>query len=498
MSRGMSVRGVPANQNMKPRGPIVTILGHVDHGKTTLLDYIRKTKVTEKEHGGITQRIGAYEISSGIKGYPTDKITFIDTPGHEAFSKLRARGATVADIALLIVDAKDSLMPQTEESIQHIKASKTPFIVVANKTDLPDAAPDKIKIDLMKHSVLVEGRGGDVPFVEISAKTGKGVSELLETILLLASHSALEYDPDAAPEAYVIETHKDKRGVVVSALIKNGVIKRGQKVYSEGRECKVRALTNDRGIQVAQVEPSTPFEILGFNELPTVGSLLTESETANLQAAAPETQKKAFNIQSVLHTPTAEKRRLAVIIKADAHGSLEAINQTLEKNPAVDIILSSVGDINNADIFLAKSTKAIVIGFNTKPTGDVQELAKHEKVVVKTYNIIYDLLEELAEVAHLLQEKEEQEKSVKGEAKIAATFVIEGETVFGVRVTKGKVNTGDHADLYRDAKKLGSTRLVSLRSRAKPVSEAKKDQEAGMLFEPKLDIKVGDVIKFIP
>lgn len=483
---------------MKPRGPIVTILGHVDHGKTTLLDYIRKTNVTEREHGGITQRIGAYEISSGIKGYPTDKMTFIDTPGHEAFSKLRARGATVADIALLIVDAKDSLMPQTVESIQHIKASKTPCIVVANKTDLPDARPEKIKNDLLKYSLMVEGKGGEVPFVEISAKTGHGVPELLETILLLASHNALEYDPDAQPEAYVIETNKDKRGVVVSAIIKNGVIRRGQTVFSEGKECKVRALINDRGQQVAEVTPSTPFELLGFTELPTVGSRLSDTKSASTTESATAGPKKAFNLQSILQAPEPEKKRLAVIIKADAHGSLEAINQALEKNPTVEIVLSSIGDINNADVFLAKSTKAIVIGFNTKPNGEVTELAKHEKVVIKTYNIIYELLEELTEVAHLLQEKEEQEKNVKGEAKIAATFVIEGETVFGVRVTKGKITVGDHADLYRDKQKIGATRLVSLRQRAKQITEAKKDQEAGMLFEPKLDIKVGDVVKFIP
>lgn len=482
---------------MKPRGPIVTILGHVDHGKTTLLDYIRKSNVTEREHGGITQRIGAYEIHTGIKGYPTDAMTFIDTPGHEAFSKIRSRGASVADIALLIVDAKDSLMPQTEESIQHIKASKTPCIVVANKTDLPDARPEKIKIDLMKHQMLVEGKGGDIPFVEISAKTGKGVPELLETILLLSSHIALEYNPDAAPEAYIIETNRDKRGVVVSAIVKNGVIKRGDTVFSEGKECKVKSLLNDRGEQVNEVVPSTPFELLGFTDMPAVGTLLSNSKSATTEQIAQAHAKKEFNLQSILSTPTVDKR-LAVVIKADSHGSLEAINTSLENNPTVDILLSAIGDINNADIFLAKASKAIVIGFNTKPNKDVAELAKHEKVVVKTYNIIYELLEELTEVAHLLHEKEEQEKNVKGEAKIAATFVIEGQTVYGVRVNKGKVNTGDHVDLYRDAKKIGSTRLVSLRSRAKTVSEAKKDQEAGMSFEPKLDIKVGDVVKFIP
>ncbi|MBI1862649.1 DHH family phosphoesterase [Candidatus Microgenomates bacterium] len=291
----------------------------------------------------------------------------------------------------------------------------------------------------------------------------------------MASHNPLEYDPEAAPEAYVIETNRDRRGIVVSALIRNGQIKRGDTVYSEGKECKVRALTNDRGAQIPEVHPSTPFAILGFNEMPIVGSLITNSEIAStaVKEVAP---KKVFNLQSVLGTPEVVKK-LSVIIKADSHGSIEAIQEVLAKNPTVDMVLAGIGDINNADVFLAKSTKSIVIGFNTKPSNDVVDLAKQEKVVIKTYNIIYELLEELAEVAHLLHEKEEQEKSVKGEAKIAATFMIEGQKVFGVRITKGKANTGDTVDLYRDGKKTGSTRLVSLRSRSKQVAEAKKDQD---------------------
>ena len=204
----------------QPRSPIVAILGHVDHGKTTLLDFIRKTSLTEKEHGGITQSIGAYEISTGLKGYSTDKITFIDTPGHEAFTKLRARGATVADVALLIIDAKDSLKPQTIESISHIKAANIPYIVVLNKIDLPEARPDKVKNDLLKYEVMVEGKGGSVPLAEISAKTGKGVPELLESILLLASDQQLTFDIDTDPEAYIIETKKDRRGSIISAIIK--------------------------------------------------------------------------------------------------------------------------------------------------------------------------------------------------------------------------------------------------------------------------------------
>jgi translation initiation factor IF-2 len=481
---------------MNVRPPIVAILGHVDHGKTTLLDFIRSSRLAAREHGGITQSIGAYEIATGIKGYPTDKITFIDTPGHEAFTKLRARGANIADIALLMVDAKDSLMPQTVESIKHIKAAKIPFIVVANKMDLPDARPEKIKNDLLKYEVIVEDKGGDVPMVGISAKTGDGVPNLLESILLLSSSHELTYDPNAPSESYILETKKDKRGTVVGCVIKQGVLKRGDIVYSRDDKCSVRALINDLGVQVGAVEPSTPFELLGFNELPEVGSMITPVEGAALKKETAAVER-AFTLDSILSSGAVKEKKLALIVKTDTNGSLEAIQHSLDENPHIEIIQMAVGEIANSDIFLAKASKAIVIGFNIKPNNDVLSLAKQEKVIVKTYNIIYEIIDELTEVAQLIREKEEREKSAKGEGRVLATFIIEGETVYGIRVTKGKVNIGDQAHIYRNDQKIAETRLVSLRNRAKTVSEAKKDQEAGVLFEPKVDIKDQDVVKFI-
>lgn len=479
---------------MQPRSPIVTILGHVDHGKTTLLDFIRKSNVTEQEHGGITQRIGAYEISTGISGYATDKITFIDTPGHEAFTKLRSRGATVADIALLIIDAKDSLKPQTVESISHIKAAKIPCLVVLNKTDLPEARPEKVKLDLLKYEVLVEGKGGDVPVAQISAKTGHGVPELLESILLIAADQKLSFDPAATPEAFIIEAKKDRRGPVVSAIIKNGSLSKGQTIYADGKKAVIKSLTLDNGTQTDRVSPSTPFELLGFSDLPEVGSSISSEEQIVAQVKTG-TQKKTINFQDLFAKE--EGKKLSIVLKADTQGSLEAIRHSMSESKNLDIVLASIGELSKSDIFLAKSTKSIVIGFNTKPSNEVKDLAKQEKVAIKTYSIIYELLEELTEVADLIREKEEHEKSIKGEAKVLATFMIGDEKIFGVRINKGKANIHDGVQLYRDNKPVAKSTLSSLRIHAKAVEEVKKDQEAGMLFDPSIDIRVGDVIKFI-
>jgi translation initiation factor IF-2 len=482
-----------------PRSPIVTILGHVDHGKTSLLDYIRKSRLAAKEHGGITQRIGAYEIATGIQGYPTDKITFIDTPGHEAFSKLRSRGATIADIAILVIDAKDSLKPQTIESINHIKTAKIPYIVALNKIDLPEANPNKVKNDLLRHEVMVEEKGGDVPAVHISAKSGTGVDELLESILLLAADKGFTYDDEALPEAYIIEAKKDKRGVIASIVIKNGKLKVGDDVFSAEQKARIRSLIDDMGKPVREILPSTPVELLGFGEMPEVGTYLTNE--AGVSQREEQTRKASRSRDDLLamfgESQKDEGKKLSVIIKADSQGSLDAIVESLSDNGNIVIQLASIGDVNKSDILLAKTTRSFVIGFSVVVGNLERELAKQEKVIIKTYDIIYELLEELEEVSSLLMEKEQQEKSLKGEAKIMATFVIEGETIFGVKITKGKIANGDQIEIYRNDSPIGKTKLVSLKSRAKTIQEIKKDQEAGMLFYPILDIKVGDVVKCI-
>lgn len=480
------------------RPPIVTILGHVDHGKTSLLDYIRKSRLASKEHGGITQRIGAYEIATGIKGYSTDKITFIDTPGHEAFSKLRSRGANIADVAILVIDAKDSLKPQTIESISHIKAAKIPFVVALNKTDLPDANPAKVKQDLLKYEVIVEEKGGTVPTVNISAKTGDGIPDLLESILLLASDLNLTFDPKAPSEAYVIEAKKDKRGIVTSILLKNGTLKVTDTVYSSEMKAKVKTMFNDLGTTVREIYPSTPVEMLGFSEMPEVGTFLTVNEVKKENVPAEKRSITFDDWAGMIASDSKEqKKKLSIVLKADSQGSLDAIVESLGDNENIVIQLATVGEITKSDIFLAKTTKSLVIGFSVSLENIARDLAKQEKVVIKTYTIIYELLEELEEVTTLLQEKEQNEKNLKGEAKILATFIIENETIFGAKVSKGKINNGDQLELHRNDKLIGKTKLVSLKMRAKPVMEVKKDQECGMLFYPLLDIRVGDVIKCI-
>lgn len=484
----------------KFRPPIVAILGHVDHGKTTLLDFIRKSNITDREFGGITQKIGAYEITTEFKDYKTNKITFIDTPGHEAFTKLRARGANVADIALLLIDGKDSVMPQTEESISHIKAAKIPFIVVINKIDLPETNPEKVKNDLLKYEVLTEGKGGDIPVALVSAKTGKGINELLETILFIASDLKLTYDEKNPVVAYIIETKKDRRGIVASVIIKEGTIKVSDVVYIKDQKIKVKSLINDLGKSISQVVPSNPFELLGFNDMPEVGGIIkTQSSISNNQPIANDqlpSIQKVLTLEEVLKMPVVEKK-LPAIIKADSQGSVEAIRNSLKDNTNLNIVLLAVGEINKSDIFLAKATKSIIIGFTVKTSHEAESLAKQEKVIIKSYQIIYELLDELNEVANLIKEKEEKEKNLKGEARILANFIIEGEKIFGVNVSKGKINLGDTLEAFRKNKPIGKTKLVSLKVRAKTVNEVKKGQEAGMIFGPPLDFLVGDVIKSV-
>ncbi|MEI6532532.1 MAG: translation initiation factor IF-2 [Candidatus Roizmanbacteria bacterium] len=481
---------------MKSRSPVVAILGHVDHGKTSLLDYIRKSRLANKEFGGITQRIGAYEIDTLIKGYSTSKITFIDTPGHEAFSQLRARGAQVADIALLIIDAKDSLMPQTIESISHIKQAKIPFIVVLNKIDLPDANPNKVMNDLLKHDVQTEEKGGTTPLLKVSALKGTGVHELLESILLISAEANLTYEESAPLEAYVIETKKDKRGIVASIIIKNSILKITDVVYAEGKKAKIRGMINDLGKFIQDVSPSTPFELLGFEELPDVGSQLTREAVEKVVLPLQPITK--VDLRALLKASTEiPDKKLSLIVKTDSQGSHEAIVTTLKKIQGIDIVLSAVGDVHRSDIFLAKTANAIVIGFSVSIDNEVRELAKQEKVIIKTYNIIYELLEELTEVSALMHEKEEKEKNLVGEAKIQATFTIEGEKIFGVKITKGKIHVDTEVEIHRNNNLIGKVQLSSLKQRAKIVQEVKKDQEAGMVFSGALDIRVGDVVKCI-
>lgn len=479
---------------LKDRSPVVVVLGHVDHGKTTLLDYIRKTNRVGSEIGAITQTIGAYEAHVNIKGSDVNKITFIDTPGHEAFTKLRVRGADVADIAILIVDAVDSVMPQTVESIYHIKNAKIPFIVAVNKTDLEGANINRVKSDLMKEEILFEGAGGETPLVEISAKTGKGIDHLLETILFMASLKELKYSPENPTKAYIIEAKKDKLGIMASAIIKDGRLKVGEDIYAGTNKARIKALINDEGKNVDEVLPSAPFLILGFKDLPEVGIPISKQKIEKIEAVqdAPPVDKK---MDMAAFFSDEKKKRLRIILKTDSQGSLDAVLSVLAKNENIELSLAGVGEISKSDIFLAKVTAAIIIGFGVSPDKSVADLAETEKIVIKTYSLIYQLLDELTEVSNLLAEKEQKEKQVKGEAKILASFIIEKEKIAGIKVIKGKINLNDQIELYRDNKLKSHAKVVSLKSRSKNIGEIKKNEEGGMIFYPQLDFNIGDVVK---
>ena len=476
------------------RPPVVVVLGHVDHGKTSLLDYIRKSNLASKEFGEITQSIGAYEAMVPIKGYHTDRLTFIDTPGHEAFTQLRSRGANVADIAILLVDATASVKPQTIESISHIKAAGIPYIVAINKVDLESAQIDKVKRDLAKQDVLTEGIGGTIPAIPISAKTGTGVKGLLEAILLVASDHDLSYDPNGELAVYVIEANHDRAGAVASCIIKNGTLRVGDDVYAKAQKARVRALINDLGQHVKEVTPSMPFLLHGFKEIPDVGIKITrEAVVAEAVVAAEAAPYDPASASDFLREE--ENKRLKIIIKADSQGSAEALLPALQANPNIEVVFHGIGDISKSDIFLAKVSKAVIIGFNAGLTKSVAQIASEERVVIKTYKIIYKLLEELEEVSTLLKEKAEKAKNLKGEAKVQAIFTIEEQKVAGVKVTKGKFELKDRVELFRDNKIKAEAVLASIKQRAKSVKEVKKDQEAGLLLDPQLDIQAGDVIK---
>jgi len=493
------------------RPPIVAVLGHVDHGKTTLLDYIRHTTVAAKEHGGITQRIGAYQVMvhpssrtpiSGVrdpKRDPSQKprddhidlITFIDTPGHEAFMKMRARGATVADIALLVVAADDSVKPQTKESIRIIKEAEIPMIVVVNKTDLPTGNVDKVKQDLARNEVQVEGFGGEIPMVMLSAKTGKGVPELLEKIIALASTLKFANTPLAPVEAVVIETHIDKgKGLVASVVVKTGTLVPNMRLFEYDVEiAKVRALFDELGVMVKEALPGKPVEILGFTKLPEIGSVLHQMPFLKDVKELPTEAPKPVDVMDFLSESV--EKSLKIILKADTAGSLEAIVASLGKGAV--IVNQGVGDVSDADVLLAKSTGAFIIGFNIKWKAEVAKLAETEGVILRNYPIIYELLDELNEALSGMQEVLTKEREL-GRGTIIAEFPFDGKRVAGVKVTIGRLAKGDQVKIMRKETEIGRARIKSLRKGKTEATKAEVEVECGILLEGKVDFELDDAI----
>ncbi len=468
---------------MTSRQPIVAILGHVDHGKTTLLDYIRTTKVAQGESGGITQSIGAYQVE--FKG---KKLTFIDTPGHAAFSKMRSRGVGVADVVVLVVAGDDSVQPQTIESIKHIKAAQVPFVIAINKTDKPDARVEVVKAALTQHEVFVEGYGGNTPFVLISGKTGEGVDKLLETILLLAELEELEYTPESALSAPVIEAKIDqKRGALVSLIIKSGTLHVGDMVSGERVGGKIRAIFSDSGATIKSATPGMPVQILGFTELPAVGEVIVAGPINPLTPGV-----KGAHTPGVLDTPIIDPpgKHLKIILKADNSGSLEAINGSFA--PEVKCITSDTGEISESDVSHASATGSIILGFNVKASSSVLKLAEAEGVTIKSYKIIYELLEYIEKKVLKLMEPTIDEDEL-GSATVIKVFEINSDHIAGTHIDTGVMEVGDTIHLVRgDVSK--NAKIRNIRIGKEEVKKVEADKECGIFLSPNLDVHEKDVI----
>ncbi len=469
------------------RPPVVAVLGHVDHGKTTLLDYIRRTSVAAGEFGGITQHIGAYEIMTK-EGKP---ITFIDTPGHEAFTNLRKRGVMIADVALLVVAADSSVQPQTVEALHVIQESKTPFIVVINKVDLPDIRIEKVIKDLTKHNVILEGRGGDIPYVELSAKTGNGVPALLELITLFSELQNNTYDDTGEVLGMSVEVKKDRRGIVVTVILKNGTLHVGDDVYMGEEKIRVKALFDVTGVALKEVVPSTPVVLLGCTNMVAAGTLLTAQKGVIPVSSAPVAAPVDFKTDFY----AAIKKQFNFIIKCDASGTEEVIREKLGAYEEIKIVKCDIGEPTEADVEFAKAVKANILAFNVKVRKEVEKKADIEGVSIFSYTLIYELLDQMEELIRNLRVKEEKESRKIGEAKILAEFVKGPVKIAGMRIMAGKIRANCVAELLRGKKNLGETTIKSLFQKTSAVVEVKKGEECGALFSTQLDFKPGDIVK---
>lgn len=474
--------------SLQTRPPVIAILGHVDHGKTSLLDYIRHAKVAAGEAGGITQHIGAYQAEQSGQ-----KLTFIDTPGHAAFSEMRSRGANVTDIAVLVVAADDGVMPQTIESIKHIQHAKVPMVVAINKMDLPDADSAAIKAQLTEHSVFVTGYGGDTEVVEISAKTGLGVDKLLDTLITLGEILELKANPDASAQAVVIESKRDKhRGSMATVIVKNGTLKVRDSLFTPtGANGQVRSLTDAAGSSLTAAAPAMPVEVTGFADIPLVGSMVTTvpqeaEEAAQSTVAAPA--MPMFGAES-------ETPKLHLIIKADFTGTLEAIVQSIPQDQ-VEILATGVGDVTESDVSLAETSKSVIVTFNTKAPGTVAKIAERARVKIKSYRIIYEMLDDIQELIKKAQEPESNEV-VTGEAEVLQIFDIRGTLILGSRVISGELRKGDKAHVKRGDEVVYDGMIASLKEGKADVDLATEGMEFGAVITTKqknVRPQVGDII----
>lgn len=480
------------NENMSTtkyvaRPPIVSVMGHVDHGKTTLLDAIRKTNIAEKEHAGITQHVGAYQVD-----YNGNLITFIDTPGHEAFSAMRARGGRVADIVVLVVSGTEGVMPQTKEAIIHARVGGAKIIVAINKCDLPGFDPQKVKKELAGLGILTEDWGGDVICVECSAKTGVNLECLLDAIIAQAQVMEIKANPQGEPEAVIVESKLDaKRGAVVTAIIKDGTLKVGMEVSAGKKSAKIKSMSNFLGQPINQAGPGTPVEILGFKEAPSVGDTIVQ------KGSELESLTEEENRVEIVGKNT--KNKVSVVIKSDTFGTLEAIKTSLSKmavespvaNFSLEFLSTGTGDITHGDVLLAESAKGVVLGFNVKTPNSVADLAQNHHVKVETFKTIYDLLDFVEQL--LSGAVTTEEAKVKGRAQIIKLFKLEsGDTVLGCKVLAGSLKVGGQVaiydknpvDLKKDDEPVYNGAIKKLRESKKDVALVSKGKDCGVLLKP--------------
>ena len=503
-------------KNFQVRPPIVVVLGHVDHGKTTLLDTIRKANVVEKESGGITQHIGAYqvehpsrhstELSRGPSSGQAKLITFIDTPGHEAFSQMRSRGAKVADIAILVIAAEEGIKPQTKEVISYIKKQKIPVIVALNKMDKPQANPEKVIGELEKEGLMVEERGGQIPVVKVSAKEGTGIDEFLEMILLLAEMEELKADIGKIADGVVIESYLDsKRGPTATFLVLSGILKKSQWIVCGNTYGKIKILENFKGESINEASPSSPAIVIGLNEAPIVGERFSahSSEQAAKKAVTKKEKPKQVTTPEIKADQSQAEKLLNIILKTDVHGSLEAIEENLSKidlqEIKLNILKSEVGEISEADVKTAYPANALIIGFRTKASTDIFNLAKRSGVKIRTYEVIYELFEEIRKEASKLLEPEIAREDL-GKLEVLAIFRREKrKMIVGGKVIDGKIVNKTSVDVIKEIeggqKKVASGRITQLQHNKKDMAEVEKGREAGILYEGEPIIEEGDILE---
>ena len=494
-------------KDLEPRPPVITIMGHVDHGKTTLLDHIRKSRVAEGEFGGITQHIGAYQVS--VKG---KKITFLDTPGHEAFTAMRARGAMITDIVIIVVAADDGVMPQTREAVDHALAAGVPIIVAVNKIDKPGADPQRIMTEVSELGLMPEEWGGDVPYVNISAKQGTGIDELLETVTVVAELAELKANPKRMAYGSVIEGRLDKgRGPVATLLIQNGTLRSGNPIVVGATYGRVRQLVDDRGREIKAAGPATPVEITGLNDVPEAGDkfMVFETEREARHVGEERARKKieeernstsAMSLDDLFsQMKSGEVVDLNIIVKADVNGTAEAVKSSLEKidveGARVNVIRSTVGAISESDILLASASKAIIYGFNVRPDANVRRKADEEGVEIRLHQVIYKMVEEI-EAAMKGMLAPEMEEVVTGQAEIRHIYkVSKVGNIAGCYVTDGSIKRDCGIRLIREGIIVYEGKLASLKRFKDDAKEVNQGYECGLTIENYNDIKEGDIVE---